>query len=51
VSQKELQRLKVVENAVEGRLSVVEAAELLQLSDRQAQPHSKNSPSAEASIN
>lgn len=35
MSQKELQRIKVVENAVEGRLSVAEAAELLQLSDRQ----------------
>lgn len=35
MSQKELQRLKVVGNAVEGRLSVAEAAELLQLSDRQ----------------
>jgi transposase len=35
LSQKELQRIKVVENAVGGRLSVSEAAELLQLSDRQ----------------
>lgn len=35
MSQKELQRAKVVENAVEGRLSVCEAAELLQLSERQ----------------
>jgi transposase len=35
LSQKELQRIKVVENAVEGRLSVAEAAELLQLSSRQ----------------
>jgi transposase len=35
LSQKELQRIKVVENAVEGRLSVSEAAELLQLSSRQ----------------
>jgi len=35
LSQKELQRVKVVANAVEGRISVAEAAELLQLSDRQ----------------
>lgn len=35
MSQKELQRIKVVENAVEGRLKVAEAAELLQLSERQ----------------
>ena len=35
MSQKELQRSKVVENAVEGRLSVSEAAELRQLSSRQ----------------
>ncbi len=35
MSQKELQRIKVVESAVEGRLSVAEAAELLQVSDRQ----------------
>lgn len=35
MSQKELQRIKVVESAVEGRLSVAEAAELLQLSTRQ----------------
>jgi transposase len=34
LSQKELQRIKVVENAVEGRISVAEAAELLQLSER-----------------
>lgn len=34
MSQKELQRIKVVENAVAGKLTVVEAAELLQLSER-----------------
>ena len=37
VSQKELQRVKVIENAVDGRLSVSEAAGLLQLSERQVQ--------------
>jgi transposase len=37
VSQKEFQRLKVIENAVDGRLSVSEAAGLLQLSERQVQ--------------
>jgi transposase len=37
MSQKELQRVKVIENAVEGRLSVGEAARLLQLSERQVQ--------------
>ena len=31
----ELQRIKVVENAIQGRVSVIEAAELLQLSTRQ----------------
>ena len=35
MSQKELQRIKVVESAVNGRLTVAEAAELLQLSGRQ----------------
>ena len=35
MSQKELQRIQVVENAVAGRLTVREAAELLQLSERQ----------------
>lgn len=35
MSQIEIQRLKVIENAVEGRLTVGEAAELLQLSARQ----------------
>ena len=34
MSQKQLQRMKVVENAVSGRLKVSEAAELLQLSER-----------------
>ena len=37
LSQKELQRVKVIENAVGGRLSVSEAARLLQLSERQVQ--------------
>ena len=35
LSQKELQRLKVIENAVEGRLTVAEAGKLLGLSERQ----------------
>jgi transposase len=35
LSQKELQRIQVVENAVTGKLRVLEAAELLQLSERQ----------------
>ena len=35
MSQRELQRLKVVESAVQGRLSVAEAAVLLGLSERQ----------------
>src|SRR5271165_3723870 len=37
MSQKELQRVKVIENAVAGRLSVSEAARLLHLSERQVQ--------------
>jgi len=37
MSQKEFQRVKVIENAVDGRLSVREAARLLQLSERQVQ--------------
>src|SRR6202158_2598005 len=37
LSQKEFQRVKVIENAVAGRLSVGEAARLLQLSERQVQ--------------
>ena len=37
MSQKEFQRLKVIENAAGGRLSVREAARLLQLSERQVQ--------------
>jgi transposase len=37
MSQKEFQRVKVIENAVGGRLSVREAARLLQLSERQVQ--------------
>ena len=35
MSQQELQRIKVVENAVEGRITVRKAAELLDLSERQ----------------
>jgi hypothetical protein len=37
VSQKEFQRVKVIDNAVSGRLSASEAARLLQLSERQVQ--------------
>ena len=37
MSQKEFQRVKVIENAAGGRLSVREAARLLQLSGRQVQ--------------
>ena len=37
MSQKQFQRVKVIENAVGGRLSVREAARLLQLSQRQVQ--------------
>src|SRR5271165_420283 len=37
LSQKEFQRVKVIENAAGGRLSVREASRLLQLSDRQVQ--------------
>lgn len=35
MSQNELQRVKVIENAVQGRITVAEASELLQLSVRQ----------------
>jgi hypothetical protein len=35
LSQKELRRIKVIENAVEGRITVGKAAELLNLSERQ----------------
>jgi len=35
LSQEQLQRIKVIENAVEGRISVAQAAELLGLSTRQ----------------
>jgi hypothetical protein len=35
LSQKELQRIKVIENAVEGRITVSQAGELLKLSKRQ----------------
>ena len=37
MSQKEFQRVKVIENAAGGRLSVGEASHLLQLSERQVQ--------------
>ena len=37
MSQKQLQRIKVIENAVEGRITVAEAATLLGLSARQVQ--------------
>ena len=37
MSQKELQRVKVIENAAGGRLSVREASRLLHLSERQVQ--------------
>ena len=37
MSQKEFQRVKVIENAVAGRLKVSEAARLLQRSERQVQ--------------
>jgi hypothetical protein len=35
LSQRELQRVKVIENAVQGRITVAEASGLLQLSARQ----------------
>ena len=37
MSQKEFQRVKVIENAAGGRLSVREASRLLQLSERPVQ--------------
>ena len=37
MSQKEFQRVKVIENAAGGRLSVREASRLLHLSERQVQ--------------
>ena len=37
MSQKQIQRIKVIENAAEGRISVAKAAELLGLSTRQVQ--------------
>ena len=37
MSQKELQRVKVIENAADGRLSVREASRLLHWSERQVQ--------------
>ena len=41
MSQKEFQRVKVIENAAGGRLSVREASRLLQLSERQVQRHKR----------
>ena len=38
MSQKEFQRVKVIENTATGRLRVCEASSLLQLSERQVQP-------------
>ena len=35
LSEQELQRVKVIENAVQGRITVAEAGTLLQLSSRQ----------------
>jgi hypothetical protein len=35
LSQRELQKVKVIENAVQGRITVSEASGLLQLSGRQ----------------
>ena len=37
MSQKQLQRIKVIENAVEGRLTVGQAADYLRVSERQVQ--------------
>ena len=37
MSQDQLQRIKVIENAVAGRITVSEAAEYLNLSERQVQ--------------
>lgn len=37
MSQKELQQVKMIENAAGGKLSVGEASRLLQLSERQVQ--------------
>ena len=48
MSQQELQRLKVVENAVEGRLSIAEAAELLGVSGRQVKRLKSNYDPANA---
>ena len=42
MSQQELQRLKVVESAVEGRLRVAEAAVLLGLGERQVKRLKRN---------
>ena len=45
VSQKEMQRIKLVASATEGRTSVAEAAELLGLSERQVKrPKRKYDP-------
>jgi len=37
LSQRELQRVKVIENAVAGHITVAEAAALLKISERQVQ--------------
>ena len=42
LSQKQIQRIKVIENAAEGRLSVAQAAELLGLSTRQVKRLKRN---------
>jgi hypothetical protein len=44
MSQKEFQRVKVIENAAGGRLSVREASRLLQLSERQVQRLKPDAP-------
>lgn len=44
MSQKEFQRVKVIENAVGGRLSIREASRLLQLSERQVQRLKRDLP-------
>ena len=48
MSQSELQRIKVIENAVQGRLAVAEAAELLQVSERQVRRLKKKHDPADA---
>jgi transposase len=48
LSQRELQRIKVIENAVQGRLTVREAAELLQISERQVKRLKRKQDPADA---